>query len=200
MAIFLTENSKVIVQGMTGSEGRKHTQRMLASGTKIVAGVNPKKAGTSVDFDGGVSVPVFGSVAEAIKETGADVSVIFVPAAGTKAAAYEAIDAQIPLAIGWTLEGKIAPALYEHFASKDNFARELLAQRGMAAADVAAIKQGEAFEKLVAFTHETPEALTRVLYDSHHVGHVWTIMGLIGIVSAFGIYAYGKWILAIARR
>ena len=99
MAIFLTENSKVIVQGMTGSEGRKHTQRMLASGTNIVGGVNPKKAGTSVDFEGGVSVPVFGSVAEAIKETGADVSVIFVPAAGTKAAAYEAIDAQIPLAI-----------------------------------------------------------------------------------------------------
>jgi succinyl-CoA synthetase alpha subunit len=99
MAIFLTETSKVIVQGMTGSEGRKHTQRMLASGTNIVGGVNPKKAGTSVDFDGGVSVPVFGSVAEAIKETGADVSVIFVPAAGTKAAAYEAIDASIPLAI-----------------------------------------------------------------------------------------------------
>jgi succinyl-CoA synthetase alpha subunit len=99
MAIFLTESSKVIVQGMTGSEGRKHTQRMLASGTQIVGGVNPKKAGTSVDFDGGVSVPVFGSVAEAIKETGADVSVIFVPAAGTKSAVYEAVDAGIPLAV-----------------------------------------------------------------------------------------------------
>ena len=99
MAIFLNENSKVIVQGMTGSEGRKHTQRMLASGTKIVGGVNPKKAGTSVEFDGGVSVPVFGSVAEAIKETDASVTVIFVPAAGTKSAAYEAIDAGIPLAI-----------------------------------------------------------------------------------------------------
>jgi succinyl-CoA synthetase alpha subunit len=99
MAIFLTENSKVIVQGMTGSEGKKHTQLMLKSGTTIVGGVNPRKAGTSVDFEGGVSVPVFGSVAEAIKETGADVSVIFVPAAFTKAAAYEAIDAGIPLAI-----------------------------------------------------------------------------------------------------
>jgi succinyl-CoA synthetase alpha subunit len=99
MAIFLTENSKVIVQGMTGSEGKKHTQLMLKSGTTIVGGVNPRKAGTSVDFEDGVSVPVFGSVAEAIKETGADVSVIFVPAAFTKAAAYEAIDAGIPLAI-----------------------------------------------------------------------------------------------------
>ncbi|MFW3169945.1 succinate--CoA ligase subunit alpha [Geodermatophilus sp. CPCC 206100] len=98
MSIFLNENSKVIVQGMTGSEGRKHTQRMLASGTAIVGGVNPKKAGQSVDFDG-ASVPVFGSVAEAMKETGADVSVIFVPPAGAKNAVIEAVDAQIGLAV-----------------------------------------------------------------------------------------------------
>ena len=96
MAIFLDENSKVIVQGMTGSEGMKHTQRMLASGTQIVGGVNPRKAGTSVDFttgDGTVSVPVFGSVKEAVAETGADVSVIFVPPAHTKGAVLEAVDA-----------------------------------------------------------------------------------------------------------
>jgi succinyl-CoA synthetase alpha subunit len=99
MAIFITETSKVIVQGMTGSEGMKHTQRMLASGTNIVGGVNPRKAGTTVEFDGGVSVPVFGSVADAISATGADVTVIFVPAKFTKDAAYEAIDAKIPLAV-----------------------------------------------------------------------------------------------------
>ncbi|MGY1857061.1 succinate--CoA ligase subunit alpha [Modestobacter sp. SYSU DS0290] len=98
MSIFLTENSKVIVQGMTGSEGRKHTQRMLASGTAIVGGVNPKKAGETVDFDG-ASVPVFGSVSDAMKETGADVSVIFVPPAGAKNAVIEAVDAQIGLAV-----------------------------------------------------------------------------------------------------
>jgi succinyl-CoA synthetase alpha subunit len=98
MSIFLNENSKVIVQGMTGSEGRKHTQRMLTSGTAIVGGVNPKKAGESVDFDG-ATVPVFGSVAEAMKETGADVSVIFVPPAGAKGAVLEAVDAQIGLAV-----------------------------------------------------------------------------------------------------
>ncbi|SDY32293.1 succinyl-CoA synthetase alpha subunit [Geodermatophilus africanus] len=98
MSIFLNENSKVIVQGMTGSEGRKHTQRMLSSGTAIVGGVNPKKAGQSVDFDG-ASVPVFGSVAEAMKETGADVSVIFVPPAGAKNAVIEAVDAQVGLAV-----------------------------------------------------------------------------------------------------
>ncbi len=96
MAIFLTKDSRVIVQGMTGSEGMKHTTRMLASGTTIVGGVNPRKAGTSVDFPDGQSVPVFGGVAEAMAATGADVTVIFVPAAFTKAAVVEAVDAAIP--------------------------------------------------------------------------------------------------------
>ncbi len=102
MAIFLTEASKVIVQGMTGSEGTKHTTRMLASGTAVVGGVNPRKAGTSVSFpqgDGTVDVPVFGSVAEAVAATGADVSVIFVPPAHTKGAVVEAVDAGVPLVV-----------------------------------------------------------------------------------------------------
>ncbi|WP_042401034.1 succinate--CoA ligase subunit alpha [Streptacidiphilus carbonis] len=98
MAIFLTKESKVIVQGMTGATGMRHTRLMLADGTNIVGGVNPRKAGTSVDFDG-TDVPVFGSVAEAIEKTGADVSVIFVPPAFAKAAVIEAIDAEIPLAV-----------------------------------------------------------------------------------------------------
>lgn len=99
MAIFLTKDSKVIVQGMTGSEGMKHTQRMLASGTTIVGGVNPRKAGTEVEFPGDVTVPVFGSVAEAMAATGADVSVLFVPPPFTKAAVIEAVDAGMPLAV-----------------------------------------------------------------------------------------------------
>src|SRR3954470_6580878 len=98
MAIFLNADSKVVVQGMTGSEGMKHTRRMLASGTQIVGGVNPKKAGTSVDVDG-TSVPVFGGVAEAMEQTGANVSVLFVPPAFAKGAVVEAIDASIPLAV-----------------------------------------------------------------------------------------------------
>jgi succinyl-CoA synthetase alpha subunit len=98
MAIWLTKDSKVIVQGITGGEGSKHTKRMLAAGTQVVGGVNPRKAGTKVDFDG-TELPVFAGVAEAIKETGADVSVIFVPPAFTKAAVVEAIDAEIPLAV-----------------------------------------------------------------------------------------------------
>jgi len=103
MAIFLDGRSKVIVQGMTGSEGRKHTQRMLASGTDVVGGVTPAKGGTSVDFDAGPSgarsVPVFGSVGEAVAATGADVSVIFVPARFTKAAVIEAVDARVALVV-----------------------------------------------------------------------------------------------------
>ncbi|GAA2707702.1 MULTISPECIES: succinate--CoA ligase subunit alpha [Streptomyces] len=98
MAIFLTKESKVIVQGMTGSEGQKHTKRMLASGTNIVGGVNPRKAGTTVDFDG-TEVPVFGSVKEAMEKTGADVTVIFVPEKFTKDAVVEAIEAEIELAV-----------------------------------------------------------------------------------------------------
>ncbi|MDX6220132.1 MAG: succinyl-CoA synthetase alpha subunit, partial [Frankiales bacterium] len=94
MAIFLTADSKVIVQGITGSEGTKHTRRMVASGTKVVGGVNPKKAGSDVD-----GIPVFATVAEAIEKTGADVSVIFVPPAFAKAAVIEAIDAEIPLTV-----------------------------------------------------------------------------------------------------
>ncbi|MGH3863703.1 succinate--CoA ligase subunit alpha [Actinokineospora sp.] len=98
MAIFLTDQSKVIVQGMTGSEGTKHTGRMLKSGTNIVGGVNPRKAGTKVEIEG-VSLPVFATVAEAMEATGADVSVIFVPPKFAKDAVIEAIDAGIDLAV-----------------------------------------------------------------------------------------------------
>jgi succinyl-CoA synthetase alpha subunit len=94
MAIWLTKDSKVVVQGITGSEGTKHTRRMLASGTSIVSGVNPRKAGTDVD-----GIPVVGTVAEAMATTGADVSVVFVPPAFAKAAALEAIDAGIGLLV-----------------------------------------------------------------------------------------------------
>ncbi|WP_328492934.1 succinate--CoA ligase subunit alpha [Streptomyces sp. NBC_00414] len=98
MAIYLTKESKVLVQGMTGGEGMKHTRRMLAAGTDVVGGVNPRKAGRSVDFDDR-AVPVFGSVREGIEATGADVSVVFVPPAFAKAAVVEAADAGIGLAV-----------------------------------------------------------------------------------------------------
>nr|NLD39819.1 succinate--CoA ligase subunit alpha [Actinomycetales bacterium] len=112
MAILLDENSKVIVQGMTGSEGQKHTRRMLSAGTKVVAGTNPRKAGTTVEFEvaptgygadhvnaGTVSVPVYGTVKEARDATGAMVSVIFVPPAFAKDAVIEAVDAELDLVV-----------------------------------------------------------------------------------------------------
>src|SRR6478609_2703818 len=98
MAIFLDENSRVIVQGMTGSEGMKHTARMLASGTNIVGGVNARKAGTAASFESG-DQPVFGTVVEAIDKVGANVSVLFVPPAFAKDAIIEAIDSGIELAV-----------------------------------------------------------------------------------------------------
>ncbi len=94
MSIFLTESSRIIVQGMTGSEGMKHTRRMVAAGTTIVGGVNPRKAGEQVD-----GIPVFGTVGDAVKETGADVSVVFVPPRFARAAVEESIDAAVPLVV-----------------------------------------------------------------------------------------------------
>ena len=94
MAIFITSESKILVQGMTGAEGTKHTRRMVASGTNVVAGVTPGKGGQEVD-----GIPVFNNVGEAMAATGADVSVVFVPPKFAKAAVIEAIDAQIPLCV-----------------------------------------------------------------------------------------------------
>jgi succinyl-CoA synthetase alpha subunit len=98
MAIFLDEHSRVVVSGITGSEGAKHTRRMLAAGTNVVGGVNPRKAGQQVEI-GTVTLPVFGSVAGAIAATGADVCVLFVPPPFVEDAVVEAVDAGIGLAV-----------------------------------------------------------------------------------------------------
>jgi succinyl-CoA synthetase alpha subunit len=97
MAIFLNEDSKIIVQGMTGAEGRKHTARMLAAGSDVVGGVTPGKGGQTVEI--GKPLPVFDSVGEAMAETGADVTVVFVPPRFAKGAVIEAVDAGIGLAV-----------------------------------------------------------------------------------------------------
>ncbi|MEV7096180.1 succinate--CoA ligase subunit alpha [Amycolatopsis sp. NPDC051045] len=98
MAIFLDENSRIVVSGITGSEGAKHTRRMLAAGTNVVGGVNPRKAGQHVDI-GAASLPVFGSVADSMASTGADVCVLFVPPPFVADAVIEAVDAGIGLAV-----------------------------------------------------------------------------------------------------
>ncbi|GAA0929354.1 succinate--CoA ligase subunit alpha [Virgisporangium aurantiacum] len=124
MAVWLTGQSRVIVQGMTGSEGSKHTRRMLASGTNVVGGVTPKKGGQVVEFDG-AKVPVFNSVGEAIAETGADTTVVFVPPKFAKGAVLEAVDANIGLAVVIT-EGipvHDSTAFWAHAGSKGNGTR-----------------------------------------------------------------------------
>jgi succinyl-CoA synthetase alpha subunit len=98
MSIFINSNSKVIVQGMTGSEGTKHTKRMLKAGTNVVGGVTPGKGGQNVDMDG-KTLPVFNTVAEAMAATGANVSVVFVPPKFAKSAVIDAIDAKMPLVV-----------------------------------------------------------------------------------------------------
>ena len=108
---------------------------------------------------------------------------------------------QIPLAVGWTLEGKIGPWLYDEYASKDRFSRELIGSRNLLdATQIADIPQGEAFTKLMQLTGETKWQLTQVLHDSHNVDMVWNIMGVVGIVSAAGIWVYGKWLLTLAKK
>jgi succinyl-CoA synthetase alpha subunit len=103
MSIFLNKGNKVIVQGITGGEGTKHTALMLKAGTNVVGGVNARKAGTTVEHESAagdkLSLPVFGTVAEAMSETGADTSIVFVPPAFAKDAMIEAIDAGIPLLV-----------------------------------------------------------------------------------------------------
>jgi len=124
MSIFLNENSKVIVQGLTGSEGMKHATKMLKSGTNIVGGVNARKAGQTVTIEG-KDLTVYGTVEEAIKETGADVSVIFVPPKFAKDAVIEAIDAEIPLAVVITEGIPVHDSAYfwAHAVAKGNTTR-----------------------------------------------------------------------------
>jgi succinyl-CoA synthetase alpha subunit len=129
MSIFLNKDSKVIVQGITGGEGTKHTALMLKAGTQIVGGVNARKAGTTVAhtaLDGSaVDLPVFGTVAEAMAATGADVSIAFVPPAFAKDAAIEAIDAGIGLLVIIT-EGipvHDSAVLWAHAQAKGNATR-----------------------------------------------------------------------------
>ncbi|MFE7750598.1 succinate--CoA ligase subunit alpha [Streptomyces sp. NPDC057428] len=124
MAIFLSKESKVLVQGMTGAEGMKHTRRMLAAGTQIVGGVNPRKAGRTVDLDDR-TVAVFGSVREGMEATGADVTVVFVPPPFARAAVVEAADAGIGLAVVITEGIPVHDAVAFHAYAKERGTRIL---------------------------------------------------------------------------
>ncbi len=109
---------------------------------------------------------------------------------------------QAPILIGWTIEGKVGPHLYHLFSSKDVFSREMLVERGMAASQVTeeSLPVGEAFQKLVEFTGESPEVLNSLLYANHNVGLVWYFFAAVGVVSAVMIYMYGRWILTLHKK
>jgi succinyl-CoA synthetase alpha subunit len=94
VSIFVDENTKVVYQGLTGSQGRFHGMRNKAYGTQVVAGTNPKKAGTDVD-----GIPIFANVAEAVKETGANASCIFIPAPGVKDAVIDAAEGGVEFVV-----------------------------------------------------------------------------------------------------
>jgi succinyl-CoA synthetase alpha subunit len=98
VSILVGKSTRVICQGITGEAGKFHTQKAIEYGTNMVGGVTPGKGGTVVDV-GGAQMPVFGSVADAVAKTGADASVIYVPAAFAADAILEAIDAKIALVI-----------------------------------------------------------------------------------------------------
>jgi len=94
MSILVNEETRLVVQGMTGSVGQFHTEQMLAYGTKVVAGCTPGKGGTSV-----LDVPVYDTMREVVKHTGANASCIFVPPPFAADAIFEAIDAEVPLIV-----------------------------------------------------------------------------------------------------
>ena len=94
MSILVDANTRLIVQGITGREGSFHTRQMLEYGTNVVAGVTPGKGGQTVH-----GVPVFNTVGEAVEQTAANASVIFVPARATASSACEAMDAGLPLVL-----------------------------------------------------------------------------------------------------
>ncbi|MFM8922195.1 MAG: succinate--CoA ligase subunit alpha [Candidatus Nanopelagicaceae bacterium] len=125
MAIFIDSNSRVIVQGMTGSEGTKHTKRMLKAGTNVVGGVTPGKGGQSVDMDG-QNLPVFNTVSEAMAATGANVSVVFVPPKFAKAAVIDAIDAKMPLVVVITEGIPVHDSAYFYTYAKERGTTQLI--------------------------------------------------------------------------
>src|SRR3712207_5141733 len=95
MSVLVDENTRLLVQGITGGEGSQHARRSVAYGTNVVAGVTPGRGGQMFDE----KIPVFNTVAEAVRETGANVSIIYVPAPGAADAILEAVEAELPLVV-----------------------------------------------------------------------------------------------------
>lgn len=102
MAIFIDDSTRLVVQGITGRDGSFHATQMIEYGTQVVAGVTPGKGGTTFDGPGGVSVPIFNTVEQAVRETGANTSVIYVPPAFAAGAIMEAADSGVDFVVAIT--------------------------------------------------------------------------------------------------
>lgn len=105
---------------------------------------------------------------------------------------------QAPIGIGWSLEGKLGPMWYDQWSSKETFSRQLLSESGMGQNSLNAIPNGEAFDHLLNFTGQTANEATALLYQSHNIGQLWYVMATIGVISAFGLYVYGRWTYRLA--
>ena len=125
MSIFVDENSRVVVQGITGRDGSFHTRQMMAYGTRVVAGVTPGKGGRDFEAPDGGIVPVFDTVAEAVAETGADSSVVYVPPAFAASAIMEAADAGIGFIVCVTEGIPVLDMTRAHAMARDRGSRVL---------------------------------------------------------------------------
>ena len=125
MSIFVDGNSRVVVQGITGRDGSFHTRQMMAYGTRVVAGVTPGKGGRDFDGPDGRGVPIFDTVAEAVAETDADCSVVYVPPAFAASAIMEAADAGVGFIVCVTEGIPVLDMTRAHALARDRGSRVL---------------------------------------------------------------------------
>ena len=125
MSIYVDENTRVVVQGITGRDGSFHTRQMMAYGTRVVGGVTPGKGGRDFEGPEGRSVPVFDTVADAVAETGADASVVYVPPAFAASAIMEAADAGISFIVCVTEGIPVLDMTRAHALARDRGSRVL---------------------------------------------------------------------------
>ena len=105
---------------------------------------------------------------------------------------------QLPIGVGWSLESYLGPTLYGEYASRETISRAALGDYGLDAAQIAAIPNGEAFMRLVALSGQPAPALQAQLYAANEIGSLWYLMGSVGLVTAFGLWVYGRWTYRLA--
>lgn len=125
MAILVDENTKLLVQGITGRDGSFHTLEMMQYGTTVVGGVTPGKGGQTFNGPNGKSVPIFNSMDKAVSETGANTSVVYVPPAFASSAIEEAADAGVALVVAITEGIPVLDMLRAHAFARDRATRVL---------------------------------------------------------------------------